>query len=200
MGVSINQYDKGKPKYRSKRNYKTKKSNFKEDTTMTKVMRIKSIKGGKIPQAHNGNWMDCYVREIGVLAKDDVPQVFNLNDPNIKWSKESAVYLEGDVVIVKLGFALELLKDHELHILPRSGTFRKHGLILTNSEGIGDDSFIGDNDEYMVMMYATRPGSIEVGDRLIHCRVEEAMGDKYRFKVVDSFGNKDRGGYGSTGK
>ena len=94
---------------------------------------------------------------------------------------------------------MELPKGKELHLLPRSGTFRKYGLILTNSEGIGDDTFIGDNDEYLAMMYATRDGSVSINDRLIQIKIEDAM-PQVEFEEVEEFGNIDRGSYGSTGK
>ena len=65
--------------------------------------------------------------------------------------------------------------------------------------GIGDDTFVGDNDEYMVVMYATRNGSVRIGDRLVQIKIENAM-PKFEFEEVETFGNKDRGGYGSTGR
>lgn len=163
-------------------------------------MRIKKIgEYAKLPEFKNGNWMDTYVREVGVLKKEDTPYEINFNDPDIKWSRNEISYEEGDTVFVKLGFALELLPGKELHLLPRSGTYRKYGLILTNSEGIGDDTFIGDGDEYQGMLYATRPGCVKVGERLLQMKIENAM-PEYKFIEVNHFGNNDRGGYGSTGK
>lgn len=171
-----------------------------------KKMRIKVFEGGKAPEYKNGNWMDTYVRAVGVLKKENIGYEIDLNNPNISpidWYEENespVFFKEGDVIICKLGFALELLPKHELWLLPRSGTFRKTGLILTNSKGVGDDTFIGDGDEYSVMMLATRDNCFCVGDRLIQIRVAEAMGDKYSFETVESFGNADRGGFGTTGR
>lgn len=64
---------------------------------------------------------------------------------------------------------------------------------------IGDDTFIGDNDEYQGMLYATRNGSVKIGERLLQMKIEDAM-PKYKLVEVEEFGNIDRGGYGSTGK
>lgn len=162
-------------------------------------MRIKRIgEHSKLPEFKGGNWMDTYVREVGVLKKEYTEYVIEFNDPKIIWSDKGLQYEEGDTVFIKLGFALELTKGKELHLLPRSGTYRKHGVILTNSKGIGDDTFIGDNDEYQGMLYATRPGIIEVGDRILQMKIENAM-PEYELVEVDEFNNKDRGGYGSTG-
>lgn len=49
------------------------------------------------------------------------------------------------------------------------------------------------------MMYATRDGSVSINDRLIQIKIENAM-PRIKFKEVETFGNADRGGYGSTGK
>lgn len=163
-------------------------------------MRIKRIgEKSKLPEYQNGNWMDTYVRLIGVLKKDKTPDVINFDDENITWNETDVSYESGDTVFVKLGFALELNKGYELHLLPRSGTYRKHGLTLTNSEGIGDDTFIGDNDEYQGVLYATRNGNLSIGDRVLQMKIEKSMPD-INFIEVEHFGNDDRGGYGTTGK
>ena len=65
--------------------------------------------------------------------------------------------------------------------------------------GIGDDTFIGDDDEYLAMMYATRNAVVEVGDRLIQIKIEDAM-PQYNLVEVEYFGNASRGGYGTTGR
>lgn len=168
-------------------------------------IRIKKMReNAKLPEFKNGNWMDCYVSEIGYVSQGTDEEYFETKgeftfDDVIYQGNDFLYYTKGDILVLKLGFALELPKGKELHLLPRSGTFRKYGLILTNGMGIGDDTFIGDNDEYLAIMYATREGKVSVGDRLIQMKIEDAM-PEYKFKEVEYFGNKDRGGYGSTGK
>lgn len=170
-------------------------------------IRIKKMReNAKVPQFNNGNWMDTYVSKIGYVGICEDEEFgfegeFDFED--IIWFDEEVhetiTYCKEDIIVFKLGFALELPKGKELHLLSRSGTFRKYGLILTNGEGIGDDTYIGDNDEYMAIMYATRGGQISIGDRLIQIKIEDAM-DKVNLIEVDHFGNEDRGGYGSTGR
>ena len=168
-------------------------------------IRIKKMReNAKLPEFKNGNWMDCYVSQIGKVDRFTLSLGGEFDfKKDVHWhdvdSKESITYSKDDVLVFKLGFAINLPKGKELHILPRSGTFRKYGLILTNSMGIGDDTFIGDNDEYMAVMYATRNGSVRIGDRLVQIKIENAM-PKFEFEEVETFGNKDRGGYGSTGR
>ena len=163
-------------------------------------IRIKKMReNAKLPEFKNGNWMDTYVSKVGCVDQYKLDKGHEFTFDDVIWYEDGLTYSHGDVIILKLGFALELPKGKELHLLPRSGTFRKYGLLLTNSEGIGDDTYIGDNDEYSAMMYATREGHVDIGDRLIQIKIEDAM-PKFKFKEVETFGNEDRGGYGSTGK
>ena len=168
-------------------------------------IRIKKMReNAKLPEFKNGNWMDCYVSQIGKVngytltlgGEFDFKKDVYWHDAD---SEASIPYGMGDVLVFKLGFAINLPNSKELHILRSSGTVRKYGLILTNSMGIGDDSFVGDNDEYMAVMYATRSGSVKVGERLVQIKIVDAM-EKMEFEEVETFGNKDRGSYGSTGR
>ena len=169
-------------------------------------IRIKKMReNAKLPEFKNGNWMDCCISQIGKVNGYTLTLGGEFDfKKDVDWYDENSTnlipYEAGDALIFKLGFALELPKGKELHLLPRSGTFRKYGLILTNSMGIGDDIFVGNEDEYLVVMYATRIGSVKVGDRLIQIKIENAM-PKYGFEEVETFGDvPSRGGYGTTGR
>lgn len=107
-------------------------------------------------------------------------------------------YHAGDEVKVYLGFAMELPEAYEAYVLPRSSTYKNYGLILTNSKGIIDNSYCGDNDEWSATFYALKDGIIEQYDRIGQMRIEEVMPNVI-FTKVDTLGNPDRGGIGSTG-
>lgn len=165
-------------------------------------VKIRKIRENAIlPKAHMGNWLDTYVSKIGTVSPDEGGRY---NYDEVVWYDENKHdtihYVKDDVVIVKLGFALQLPPNHELHLLPRSSTFKNTGLLLTNSMGIGDTSFCGETDEYSAMFFATRAGEVSIGQRIVQIRIEESMGDKFAFVEVDHLGNPDRGSYGSTGK
>lgn len=164
-------------------------------------VKIRKIRENSIlPEAHNGNWMDAYVSKIGTVSPDEGGRY---NYSEVVWYDENKHdtihYVKDDVVIVQLGFALQLPPNHELHLLPRSSTFKKTGLLLTNSMGIGDTSYCGNNDEYSCMFFATRAGEVSIGQRIVQIRIEESMGDKFEFVEVEDLGNPDRNGFGSTG-
>lgn len=111
---------------------------------------------------------------------------------------ESITLKKGEYKLIPLGVAMELPKNHEAHVAPRGSTFKNYGLIQTNSVGIIDEKFSGDNDWWFMPVYATRDITIPKNDRICQFRIMEKQ-PKLDFIVVDSLGNVDRGGHGSTG-
>lgn len=167
-----------------------------------KVRIRKIIPSAKLPVKNNGNWYDCVTSEIMVVRRELLANTFNTNvfDVAQKCTDSMIVkYKRGDVLICSLGFAMELGKGYEAHVIPRSSTFAKKGLILTNSVGLIDSSYCGDTDEWVAVFYATRPGSIKVHDRLVQMTIQKSN-PNVDFEEVDSLNNPNRGGYGSTGQ
>ena len=115
---------------------------------------------------------------------------FNTNY-HLVYSEEKAI--EDGYTIV------EIPKGYEGHLAPRSSTFKTWGLIQTNSIGIVDNSYCGDEDMWRMPVYATRDTVIHVNDRIAQFRIIENQ-PKIVFEEVESLGNDSRGGFGSTGK
>ena len=103
-----------------------------------KKVKIRKVRdNAQIPQSKNGNWYDCYISQVAKV-------------PNIKldWNlankcaidKGALVYNAGDVIVVYLGFATDIGKGYEGHLISRSSTFTNYGLILTNCIGLIDDT------------------------------------------------------------
>ena len=150
-------------------------------------IRIKYFEGAvKLKKISKGNWIDVYANK----------DVFVQN---------------GERAMIPLGFALELPKGWEGHLAPRSSTFKNWGIIQTNSVGVVDDTYIGDNDQWHMPVYclqgkdAERINGIEQkgtwirkGDKIGQFRIMEVM-PEIEFEEVESFGNSDRGGFGTTG-
>lgn len=114
-------------------------------------------------------------------------------------ASERVVFQTGEFKLIPLGIAMELPKGYEAHVVPRSSTFKNYGLIQTNSCGVIDGSYCGDSDMWHVPMYATRDITVEKNDRICQFRIEKNQ-PRIEFIECDSLGNKDRGGFGSTGK
>lgn len=104
----------------------------------------------------------------------------------------------GEFRLIPLGIAMKLPKGYEAHIVPRSSTFKNFGIIQTNHQGVVDESYCGDNDQWFFPAYALRDTTIHVNDRICQFRIMEHQ-PVIQFDEVEELGNQDRGGIGSTG-
>ena len=104
----------------------------------------------------------------------------------------------GDFAIIKLGVGMKLPEGYEAHIVPRSSTYKKWGIIQTNSVGIVDNSYSGDNDQWMMPVLAMRDTHISKNDRICQFRIVEKQPD-VEFTVVEKLDDTSRGGFGTTG-
>lgn len=106
---------------------------------------------------------------------------------------------KGEFALIPLGVAMELPAGYEAHVVPRSSTFKNFGVIQTNSMGVIDETYCGDNDQWFFPAYALRDTVIHVNDRICQFRIMEHQ-PALDFEETDVLGNEDRGGHGSTGK
>jgi dUTP pyrophosphatase len=113
-------------------------------------------------------------------------------------ARETIKLTKGEVKRIPLGVAMQLPSDCEAHLLPRSSTCSKYHIIQTNSMGVIDNSYCGDNDEWMMEVYALDDTEIPKGARIAQFRLTWKM-PPVNFTRVESLGNTDRGGFGSTG-
>lgn len=104
----------------------------------------------------------------------------------------------GDFRIISLGISMKLPDGYEAHLAPRSSTFMKFGILQTNSVGVIDNSFSGDNDVWGMPALAMRDTVIEKGDRICQFRIMKKM-EPVSFECVESLNSQNRGGFGSTG-
>lgn len=139
-------------------------------------MEIKiNAHGCKLPQAfENGDWID--------LA-----------------SSVEVAMNKGEFRIIPLGVSMKLPDGYEAHVVPRSSTFKTWGLLQTNSMGVIDNSYCGDDDVWCFPAYATRDTVIHAGDRICQFRVVPKM-DSIKFIEVEHLGGENRGGFGTSGR
>ena len=117
---------------------------------------------------------------------------------DLRASEEVKLYA-GEFALIPLGVAMQLPKGYEAHLVPRSSTFKTWGLLQTNSMGVVDGSYCGDNDMWRMPVYATRDTVIHVNGRIAQFRIMENQ-PKINFEEVEHLAGVDRGGFGSTGK
>lgn len=106
---------------------------------------------------------------------------------------------KGEFALITLGVAMELPKGYEAHVVPRSSTFKHFGVIQTNHMGVIDNSYCGDNDQWHFPAFAVRDTVIHKNDRICQFRIVKSM-ESVEMETVETLGNENRGGIGSTGK
>ena len=111
---------------------------------------------------------------------------------------EEVTLKAGEFRLIPLGVAIALPEGYEAHIAPRSSTFRNFGILQTNSVGVVDQSYCGDNDEWKLPVYATRDVTIPCNARICQFRIMRNQ-PELEFVQVEHLQGTDRGGFGSTG-
>lgn len=104
----------------------------------------------------------------------------------------------GEYRVISLGVSMRLPDGYEAHMVARSSTFKRWGLLMVNGMAIIDNSYSGDGDVWGFPALATRKTSIHKGDRICQFRIMENQPEA-AICEVDSLGGTDRGGFGSTG-
>ena len=142
-----------------------------EPAQMKKV-RI-NTHGNPMPERH-GEWVDLFT------AEDVTMEPFEYRE-------------------IDLGVSMELPEGYYAEIVPRSLTCKKYGVILANLFGVIDHAYCGDNDRWCFPAVAIGQGVyIPRGTRIAQFRIVP-QNEPFEFEQVESLGNRDRGGIGSTG-
>lgn len=96
---------------------------------------------------------------------DRVEKIPNGDWVDLRASKDVELK-KGNFKLIPLGVGMILPEGYEAHIVPRSSRFKHYGIIQTNSVGIIDNSYSGDNDEWKMPVYATRDTVIHKNERI----------------------------------
>lgn len=172
-----------------------------------KVKRInKNIQLPKV--LDKGDWIDLRAGETIIM---DAPQAGTLKAHRVNGNKK----LHRDVTfahtLIKLGVAMQLPKGFEAVLLPRSSTYSHFKVIAGNSEGVIDNSYNGNTDEWMFSAIALDDTVINEGDRICQFRIQLSqkatlwqkikwfLSSGVKIVEVEELGNPDRKGIGSTG-
>ena len=135
-------------------------------------------------------YFDQEIEKISKIAKGDWIDLRSAEDVAIK---------KGEYRLIRLGVGMILPEGYEAHIVPRSSTPSKFGIMSANSVGIIDNSYSGDADEWMFPAVALRDTVIMKNDRICQFRIVKNQ-PEIVFYEVDHLGENSRGGIGSTGK
>lgn len=132
------------------------------------------VEGIEIKKIEKGDWIDLVCAETVNLKK-------------------------GEYKLIDLGISMELPKGYEAHVVPRSSTFKRWGIIQTNHMGVIDESYCGNEDIWKFPALATRDITISKGERICQFRIVKKM-PPIHFIKVNELSGINRGGFGSTGK
>lgn len=150
-----------------------------------------------------GEWVDLMAAQECVL---NAPQAGTLKGHDVKHRD-----VVSEVTYIPLGVAMKLPDGFEAIIAPRSSAAKKMGILCANSIGIVDNSYQGDNDQWMFPAVTLRKTSIAQNTRLCQFRIQLSQKATIWQKIkwlltsgiklveVDSLDSEDRNGFGSTG-
>lgn len=113
--------------------------------------------------------------------------------------------------LIPLGFAMKLPAGYEAVVAPRSSTYKHYGIVQSNSIGIIDNTYCGNNDEWMFPAIAFKRTTIPEGDRICQFRIQLSQkatiwqkvkwlfSNGIKIEAVEDLDAVDRNGFGSTG-
>ena len=131
-----------------------------------------------------------------------LPKLQNIEGVKSDWidlyASQNYELKQGEFKLIDLNVVVEIPQGYEGHIAPRSSTFKNFGILQTNSVGVVDNSYCGDEDYLKMPVLAMRDTIIKKGDRICQFRIFKKM-ENIEFQEVNVMNNENRGGIGSTG-
>ena len=172
---------------------------------MKQTIKVKVITDGCAPQlSQNGEWID-------LRAATDVHIDSPYANTKSKKGGETTRKVKFTHQYVPLGIAMELPAGMEALIAPRSSSIKNFNFIQPKSPAVIDNSYKGDKDEWKGSILCVGDVNIKKGDRICQFRIlpsqKATVWQKLKWlfsngveiRIVDSLGNENRGGLGSTG-
>lgn len=167
-----------------------------EDSIFTDTIEVKYFDNNlpKLEITEKGDCIDLRVSKVYLMKSHSGLPMKDKEEVEFPYH-----YHNDDVLFFKLGVGMKLPKGFKANVYPRSSTFKNYGFILTNSVGIIDNSYCGADDEWCAMMYCTREGVINYGDRILQFEPVPVYTHNFSYEEVEDLDKESRGGYGSTG-
>lgn len=171
-------------------------------------IKIKEVTPGCMPE----------ILEVGDCIDLITSEEYTLKCPHAKMlhkhkNSDKVTEKTRDVIfnyaLLDLGVVIELPKGFEAILLPRSSTFKKWGIIQTNSIGEIDQAFCGPNDIWKMPVLATRNITIPKGTPIAQFKIQLSQkatiwqkikwlfSPKIELVKVNEMLNKNRGGLGT---
>ncbi len=140
--------------------------------------------------------------EIKIKYFTDIEPIGFVDGDKSDWvdlrAAEDVELKAGEFKLIPLGVGMILPEGYEAHIVPRSSTYKKFKILQVNSEGVIDNSFSGNLDQWMFPALAMEDTVIHKNDRICQFRIFEKM-PRISFAKVEHLNDTSRGGFGNTG-
>lgn len=172
-----------------------------------RVLRLnKSIQLPKV--ISKGDWIDLRLSHAAALKASYAETLKRKKNDNDVNRIRTVVF---DYQLLSLGVAIQLPKGFEAVVVPRSSLFNKYGVIQTNSFGVIDNTYCGNNDEWKFPALSTRNITIPADERICQFRIQLSQkatiwqkikwlfSNNIKIVEVDNLSNNNRDGFGSTG-
>ena len=116
-----------------------------------------------------------------------------------------------DKELIPLGVAMQLPKGYEAIVNVRSSTYKNFNVVLANSQGVIDETYNGNNDQWFAHLIAFKDTRISLGDRICQFRIQLSQkatvwqkikwlfSNGVRIKFVNNLNDIDRRGHGHSG-
>lgn len=152
-------------------------------------MKILFLKESKMTKQIKIKYFDKELPKIEKLAIGDWIDIRSAVDVELK---------QFEYKMIPLGIGMKLPDGYEANVVPRSSTFKHFGILQTNSYGVIDESYSGNNDQWHFPALAMRDTVIKKGDRICQFRINKKM-EAVEILEVEELDDVSRGGFGSTG-
>lgn len=145
--------------------------------------------------------MTEYKLKIKLLKEDaKLPQYAHENDAGMDLhSTEDKIINPGEHVLISTGISIELPKNTEAQIRPRSGLALKNGITVLNTPGTIDEGYRGEIG-IILINHGKESFHVEKGMKIAQMVIKPIFKvDIEKVKVL-SESQRGEGGFGSTGK
>lgn len=172
-------------------------------------IKVKVLTEGCMPVINeSGDWVDL---KSAIDITISAPQSDVLKRRTIEGERVGYRNVEIPTYYIPLGVAMQLPQGFEAVIDSRSSSPKKLGLFIPNGQGVVDNTYNGNNDQWHYVCSPMRETAIEAGDRICQFRIQlsqkATMWQKIKWLLssgiklveVDDLGDNNRGGLGTSG-
>ncbi|GIM27465.1 deoxyuridine 5'-triphosphate nucleotidohydrolase [Clostridium polyendosporum] len=144
--------------------------------------------------------MERFLLKVHRIHEDAIlPNYAHEGDAGLDlYSVEELLLESGETKLVKTGIRIELPKNTEAQVRPRSGLALKHSVTLLNTPGTIDEGYRGEVGVIMIN-HGKKPFKVEKGMKIAQLVVKPIW--RVGVEEVSNLSDTERGkgGFGSTG-